>query len=75
MPSRSRAVALAYVDQLVRSGAVPADRAPMLVGAVKGGDAAQLGMIASRIGERAATLSGADAARMKALSQVLAAIR
>ena len=71
----SRAVALAYVDQLVRSGAVPADRAPMLVGAVKSGDTAQLGMIASRIGERAATLSGPDAARMKALSQVLVAIR
>jgi hypothetical protein len=71
----SRAVALAYVDQLVRSGAIPADRAPMLTGAVKGGDAAQLGMMAGRIGARAATLSGADAARMKALSAVLAGIK
>jgi hypothetical protein len=47
----------------------------MLTGAVKGGDAAQLGMMAGRIGERAATLSGADAARMKALSAVLAGIK
>ena len=71
----SRVVALAYVDQLVRSGAVPAERTEMLKGAVSGGDAAQLSMIAGRLGERAATLSGVDAARMKALSAVLAAIR
>ena len=71
----SRAVALAYVDQLVRSGAVPAERSEMLKGAVKGGDAAQLSMIAGRLGERAATVSGVDAVRMKSLSQVLSSIR
>jgi hypothetical protein len=70
-----RAVALAYVDQLVRSGTIPADRSEMLKGAVTNGDAAQLSMIAGRMGERAATLSGVDAARMKALSAVLASMR
>ncbi len=70
-----RAVALAYVDQLVRSGTIPADRSEMLKGAVTNGDAAQLSMIAGRIGERAATLSGVDASRMKALSAVLSSIR
>jgi hypothetical protein len=71
----SRVVAMAYVDQLVRSGAVPADRTEMLKGAVSGGDAGQLSMIAGRLGERAATLSGVDAARMKALAQVLASLK
>jgi len=47
----------------------------MLKGAVKGGDAAQLSMIAGRLGERAATVSGVDAVRMKSLSQVLSSIR
>ncbi len=70
-----RAVALAYVDQLVRSGTIPVDRSEMLKGAVTNGDAAQLSMIAGRIGERAATLSGVDASRMKALSAVLSSIR
>ncbi len=40
----------------------------MLKGAVANGDAAQLSMIAGRLTERAATLSGVDASRMKALS-------
>jgi hypothetical protein len=71
----SRAVALAYVDQLVRSGAVPADRSELLKGAIGAGDPAQLSMIATRIGERAASLSGPDAARMKALAQVLTSIK
>ena len=66
---------MAYVDQLVRSGAVPADRVEMLKGAVKSGDASQLTMIAGRIGERAATLTGPDAERMKALSKLLAEIK
>jgi hypothetical protein len=70
-----RAVALAYVDQLVRSGTIPADRSEMLKGAVINGDTAQLSMIAGRMGERAATLSGVDAARMKALSAVLTSMR
>ena len=71
----SRAVALAYVDQLVRSGAVPADRSELLKGAIGAGDAAQLSMIATRIGERAASLAGPDAARMKALASVLTTLR
>lgn len=71
----SRTVALAYVDQLVRSGAVPADRSTMLKGAVQNGDAAQLTMISGRLAERAASASGPDAARMKALAAVLAAIK
>jgi hypothetical protein len=68
-------VALAYVDQLVRSGAVPADRSEMLTGAVKNGDTSQLSMVSSRLDERAAAISGTDAARMKALSQLLAAVK
>ena len=59
----------------MRAGVVPADRVEMLRGAVTSGDSGQLSMIASRIGERAATLSGADAARMKALATVLTAIK
>jgi hypothetical protein len=70
-----RVVALAYVDQLVRAGSVPAERVEMLKGAVKGGDAAQLSMIAGRLGERAASLTGPDAERMKALSQLLASLK
>jgi hypothetical protein len=70
-----RAVALAYVDQLVRAGAIPADRTEMLTGAVKNGDAAQLSMIAGRLGERSASLTGPDATRMKALSQLLASVK
>ena len=44
----------------------------MLKGAVKSGDASQLTMIADRISERAATATGPDADRMKALSKMLA---
>jgi hypothetical protein len=69
-----RVVALAYADQLVRSGAVPADRAEMLKGVVTTGDAATLAMVASRIGERASSATGVDAARMKALAEVLSAL-
>ena len=69
-----RSVALAYVDQLVRAGVVPADRVEMLRNGVKSGDAGTLSMIADRVGERAASATGADAARMKALAQLLAAI-
>ncbi len=69
-----RAVALAYADQLIRSGAVPRDRAGMLEGALKDGDAATLSMISTRVGERAAAATGADAVRMKALAEVLAAL-
>ena len=71
----ARVVAMAYVDQLVRSGVVPADRIEMLKGAVKSGDASQLTMISGRLGERAATLTGPDAERMKALSKLLAEIK
>ena len=70
-----RVVALAYVDQLVRAGAITADRSEMLKGAVGSGDVAQLSMIAGRLTERAGTLSGVDATRMKALSAVLSSIR
>jgi hypothetical protein len=71
----SRVVAMAYVDQLVRAGAVPPERVEMLKGAVKDGDASQLTMIAGRISERAATMTGPDAERMKALSQLLGAVK
>ncbi len=70
-----RVVALAYVDQLARGGAVPADRSEMLRAAVAGGDAAQLSMIAGRLDERAAALTGPDATRMKALAQLLTSIK
>ncbi len=71
----SRAVALAYADQLVRSGAVPSDRAEMLRGAITSGDAGTLGMVATRLGERAASAAGLDAVRMKALAAALSSIR
>ena len=71
----TRVVALAYVDQLVRSGVVPADRVDMLKGAVQNGDASQLTMISGRLDERAAALTGPDADRMKALSKLLADIK
>ena len=66
-----RAVALAYVDQLVRSGAV----LEMLRGLVTSGEASQLSMVADRINERAATLSGADATRMRALAALLPSLK
>ena len=69
-----RVVALAYAAQLVRSGAVPADRAEMLKNAVTSADPATLGMIAARVSERAASATGADAARMKALAGVLGSL-
>ena len=70
-----RAVALAYVDQLIRSGVVPADRSEMLRGAVANGDSSMLPMVASRLEERAATLTGPDASRMKALSAILGSLK
>ena len=70
-----RAVALAYVDQLVRSGAVPAERAGMLTNAVANGEPSMLPMVAERLTQAAAGLSGVDAARMKALAQVLTSIK
>jgi len=70
-----RVVAQAYVDQLVRSGIVPADRIEMLKGAVKSGDAATLSMISERLSERASSLEGADGARMLALSKLLTAVK
>jgi hypothetical protein len=70
-----RVVAQAYVDQLVRSGAVPADRVEMLKGAVKSGDAATLSMISERLSERASSVEGADGARMLALSRLLASVK
>lgn len=70
-----RAVALAYVDQLIRSGAVPADRADMLRNAVATGQPTMMPMVAERLTQAAAGMSGVDAARMKALAQVLTGIR
>ena len=70
-----RVVAMAYVDQLVRSGVVPAERIEMLKGAVQNGDGSQLTMISGRLDERAATMNGPDAERMKALSKLLAEIK
>jgi hypothetical protein len=70
-----RVVAQAYVDQLVRSGAVPADRVETLKGAVKSGDAATLSMISERLSERASSVEGADGARMLALSRLLASVK
>ncbi len=70
-----RVVALAYAAQLARSGAVPADRVGMLEDAIASGDASTLGMISARVNEHAASATGIDATRMKALAQVLASLK
>ena len=69
-----RVVALAYVDQLIRAGAVPADRVSMLQDAVKSGDKSTLSMVSSRLDERSGSATGVDAVRMKALSHLLTTI-
>ena len=72
-------VARAYMDQLTRSNALPADRGAALKTALdraaKGSaDKAQLESLAAALEGDAAKASGRDAARMKSLAETLKAI-
>jgi hypothetical protein len=75
----SSAVARAYVDQLTRSNAIQAERAAALRGALDrigrrrpaAGVVEELTALATRLESDAASASGPDAARMRALSSTL----
>ena len=64
-------VARAYVDQLTRSQALPADRVEALRTAIGRTDAAALAKLAGDLKTAAASASGRDAARMQALASTL----
>ena len=65
------AVALAYVDQLERSGAFDADRATAMRAGLADADRAELDRRAAMAEEAAAAASGADAGRLRALAATL----
>jgi hypothetical protein len=64
-------VARAYVDQLMRSQALPVDRVEALRTAIGRTDAAALAKLAGDLKTAAASASGRDAARMQALASTL----
>jgi len=64
-------VARAYVDQLTRSQALPADRVDTIRTAIGRADAAALATLAGELKTAAASASGRDAARMQALASTL----
>jgi len=73
---RSLVVAKAYIDQLERSQALPADRISSMRDAVQKAEGSKSEMsklkkLASALDKDAAAKSGADAARMRALADVL----
>jgi hypothetical protein len=69
--SATPAVARAYLDQLTRSKAIAADRARAIASAVSGTDIAARAKIAGELESAAASATGADAARMRALAATL----
>ncbi len=69
---RNLAVAKAYVDQLERSAALPADKIAGLRQAIQKTDAAKMKSLASDLQKSAgAAKNGADSARLKALAEIL----
>ncbi len=65
------AVARAYLDQLTRSKAVPADRAAEIKSAIGGSDRKAKESVAARLEQDAGTAPAQDALRLKALASVL----
>ena len=69
---RNLTVAKAYVDQLERSQALPADRITALRTAIQKGDSGNLKKMAPVLEQDAATAkSAADAARLQGLAEIL----
>jgi hypothetical protein len=67
----SPVVAKAYVDQLVRSKAIAADRAAALRLALDRSDKAQLVMLAGQLEGAASGARGSDAARLRSLATTI----
>jgi hypothetical protein len=67
----SPVVAKAYVDQLVRSKAIAADRAAALRRALDRSDKAQLVMLAGQLEGAASGARGSDAARLRSLATTI----
>ncbi len=68
-------VARAYLDQLTRSRALDASRIAAIERALDKKDRKQLGTLAADVESSAASASGHDAMRMKALAEVMKGIR
>ena len=68
---RNLTVAKAYVDQLERSQALPADRITALRTAIQKGDSGNLKKMAPALEKDAATKSAADSNRLKSLAEIL----
>ena len=69
---RNLIVAKAYVDQLERTQALPADRITALRTAIQKGDSGNLKKMAPALEKDAATAkSAADASRLQALAEIL----
>ncbi|MEX2660324.1 MAG: hypothetical protein WD227_00290 [Vicinamibacterales bacterium] len=67
----SAIVARAYLDQLRRGNAIQAARATAITAALDKPDRAQLDALAAQVQQEAASASGRDAARLKALAETL----
>jgi len=68
-------VGRAYLDQLTRTSAIPADRAAAVKAALdKKPAAAQIETLAGQLESDAGKASGADASRLRELAKVLRAI-
>jgi hypothetical protein len=63
--------ARAYLDQLARGNALPADRIAAVRAALDASDTAQLSTLAGQLEQAAAGASGADAKRLKALAAAI----
>ena len=64
-------VARAYLDQLTRAKAITAERAAALKTAIDKNNRTQMTALATQLEQDAASATGVDASRMKALSEVL----
>ncbi|CAN5665239.1 hypothetical protein BH24ACI5_BH24ACI5_17040 [soil metagenome] len=70
----SATVARAYLDQLVRSNAIPSARATAITAAVASPERGALEALALQLHQDAAAASGRDAERLKALAETLEGI-
>jgi hypothetical protein len=64
-------VARAYLDQLARGSALPADRIAAVRAALDAGDKAQLATLAGQLEAQAGKVTGADAKRLKGLAAAI----
>ena len=68
---RTLVVAKAYIDQLERSQALPADQVTTLRQAIDKKDMSKLKTLAASVGQSASGKSAADSARLQALAEIL----